>query len=300
MLSIKEIGKNPTFVFYQKLTKESKRVTRIQDMEGLATNKDRVIHLNIGLNQFSKEKTVIPKGYRKKKAPDNEWLKKYFYDPTRTPIKKKIVPELQKKYEWYPILDNGGTPFIVYISPDNKEVSVYTVPKEEYIPEGELVGDFTEDIKFYTKRLLHVKPQKVYIGTSPKNSMTTFSGGYGSKGNTVLLHMKGNEYILISNDIKFFKTKSPIVKYKSPVGNSSVPYPFAVDKNRNYYLLGFGVMLSDVPEKEVMKCSECICTEDCVPETVAQEPNRYFLDSKEGEIKSEKINITKRISSETY
>lgn len=37
------------------------------------------------------------------------------------------------------------------------------------------------------------------------------------------------------------------MKFASPVGNSDVPYPYAVDRNGSYYLLIEGVVLHRVP-----------------------------------------------------
>jgi hypothetical protein len=301
ILTLEEIGKKPVFVWYEKRTPDSNG-TRIETLRGLATDKNRVIHRNVGLNQFLREETTIPKGYNKKrKIPDKAWFKKYFYDPLRKPIVKKTVPELRNKWKNYKIHDNGGRPFVVYVSPNQKEVSVYTVPKEQYVPEDLEDIEFPENLKLYTKRLLHVKPNRVFVGKSPKNSMTLFSGGYGSRfyGNTVLLEMKNNSYIYISRDIEYFQTKSPIVRYVSPVGNNDVPYPFAVTEDRTYYLLGFGVFINNVPERQYLKPSDCSCDKD-MKERVSQEPYGYYHQLPNGSPDVKKIKITKRIKSETY
>ena len=97
--------------------------------------------------------------------------------------------------------------------------------------------------------------------------------------------------------ISFFESLSPIVKFVSPVGNSSVPYPFAVDKNRNYYLLGSTVIMSNVPENLKMECD--VCDSDCSKETVSEEPYRYYYNNKDKE-NTIKIKITKRIPTESY
>ncbi len=95
LLTIKEIGHNPVFVFYLKKTPH-KGYTSLKFLNGIVTNKNRVIHRNIGLNQFLREEIEIPKGfYKKRKIPDKNWLKTNFYDPSRTPIQKKEVPELK-------------------------------------------------------------------------------------------------------------------------------------------------------------------------------------------------------------
>ena len=55
--------------------------------------------------------------------------------------------------------------------------------------------------------------------------------------------MKGKEYIYIGMEIYSFKAKSEIIEYVSPVGNSDVPYPYAVDKDGRIYLMIENVIL---------------------------------------------------------
>src|SRR5207244_13484702 len=60
-------------------------------------------------------------------------------------------------------------------------------------------------------------------------------------GNSILVHHKVNqnifEYIFIGQDVRSFNTKQPILQYKSPVGNSAVPYPFAVGPTYTYCMI---------------------------------------------------------------
>ena len=80
---------------------------------------------------------------------------------------------------------------------------------------------------------------KTFVGKSEVNEMTRFSGGYGSSfdGNSILLHLENNKYIFIGDRFISFQSLSPIVDFKSPVGNNDVPYPYAIDQENNYYLL---------------------------------------------------------------
>jgi hypothetical protein len=59
------------------------------------------------------------------------------------------------------------------------------------------------------------------------------------KGNTILLEVLPNEYVYIGNEIKAFQTKQDdmIIKYISPIGNSDVPYPYAIGKKFTYLIL---------------------------------------------------------------
>jgi hypothetical protein len=59
-------------------------------------------------------------------------------------------------------------------------------------------------------------------------------------GNTLLIEMKKNSYLLISNNVKTFTTLEPIKKYHSVVDNSDVPHPFAISDNYIYILEEYG------------------------------------------------------------
>ena len=125
--------------------------------------------------------------------------------------------------ESYKTLDNGGCPFTVKIK-DNK-VYVY------------------KNIDDYDLEFLHeYNPSHIFIGKSIVCPMTIFSGARDDPefdGNSILLELNPNtlEYIYIGESIYKFKAYSKILSYDSPVGNSSVPYPYAVDENQNHYLM---------------------------------------------------------------
>jgi hypothetical protein len=88
---------------------------------------------------------------------------------------------------------------------------------------------------------------EIFIGKSPLNHMTEFSGGNGPHfdGNTFLLHLGGNEYIYIGDkEIRKFTTKNTIIAYNSPVGNNRVPYPYATDDRGMVYLMIENVIMS--------------------------------------------------------
>lgn len=125
----------------------------------------------------------------------------------------------------YYIHDNYERPYKVDILPD-KIVNIY--------------GKINKIDNIYTiKPILTYRYNKIFIGKSPKCPMTEYSGGYGHSynGNTILLHIKNNEYIWIGDIIIYFESNSKIIEYISPIGNNDTPYPYAIDVNRNYYFL---------------------------------------------------------------
>jgi hypothetical protein len=128
----------------------------------------------------------------------------------------------------YEIHNNGDIPFVVKI--ENNTIYVYKNEEERQL-------------------ILSRKPLHIFIGESPINKMTEFSGGYGKefRGNTILLentqiNNTTYEYTYIGNKIFTFLANK-IEKYVSPVGNNDVPYPYAIDVNNFTYLMIENVIL---------------------------------------------------------
>lgn len=143
----------------------------------------------------------------------------------------------------YFIHDNGDKPFLVTISNDKKNVFIYKRKNDFDRPFEK--SDYVILVKKYT-------PQKVWIGVSVKSEMTKFSKGYGAKynGNTILLQITKKKYIFIGNYIGEFTTNIEIISYYSPIGNNDVPYPYAIDKENKYYLLGENIILQKSPKNK--------------------------------------------------
>lgn len=94
-------------------------------------------------------------------------------------------------------------------------------------------------------------PERIFIGKSPLNGMTKFSGGHGPEfdGNSILVKQSSGLYVYIGENISSFLPMAEIVDYISPVGNNDVPYPFAVDVSGNFYLLLENVVIRNLPDK---------------------------------------------------
>ena len=108
------------------------------------------------------------------------------------------------------------------------------------------IDDTDESILFNNFIKLY-EPISVFIGTSPYNEMTKYSGGHGEKwnGNNILMEIKSTtqdehdykfKYVLVGESITEFYTDEQIIKFVSSVGNNCVPYPYAQSDN-NYYCL---------------------------------------------------------------
>ena len=145
---------------------------------------------------------------------------------------KHKAKHLKSTTKTYFIHDNYARPFKVEIK-------------------GNIVNIFSKVNENDYQLLTSFTPQKIFIGKSPKNPMTLYSGGFGKKfdGNSILLHLDSDIYVYIGENIFSFHSLFPIKYYVSPVGNNDVPYPYAIDSNNNYYLLIEQVILSHLPKK---------------------------------------------------
>lgn len=126
------------------------------------------------------------------------------------------------------------------------------------------VTDNKVDVFFHTGNELYTplfsyNPERIFIGKSPLNSMTSFSGGHGPAfdGNSVLLHIEDDKYVYIGHVIYEFRSQNKIIDYISPVGNNCVPYPYAIDcEGKHFMLLEYSTI-----------------------EKVIDEPNDYYYDA---------------------
>lgn len=66
-----------------------------------------------------------------------------------------------------------------------------------------------------------------------------------SDGNSILLHVANDEYMYIGHDVRRFNHPNRIIQYKSPIGNSNVPYPYAIDEYANHLLMIEHVIIDD-------------------------------------------------------
>ena len=151
------------------------------------------------------------------------------------------------KFRRYYTLDNGGHPFEVVVAPD-RTVTIY--PQK---PEGQ-VDDEKPMHLWYDRRhpVFKQRVAQVFVGHSPLDAMTSFSAGHGPSqdGNSILLRLKADAhtYLYVGERVYTFEAGGEITRYVSPVGNSSVPYPYAVDDRRNrFYLMCERVVCSQLP-----------------------------------------------------
>ena len=216
----------------------SNSIKRIQGLEG----KQRHIYKFIDFNKFEDKETEVPNGYKLVKI-NKDLIKKYMCDSSRKLLQKnnqeyKKIKSNKTGFLKYFTHDNGGRPFLVYVG--KKEVHIYKENRKDFYT---LLSDLKKEDKknmwVYIKLIKKYKPLQVFIGKSPKNEMTKFSGGYGKQfdGNSILLKISKNRYVFIGSEVYEFSTgDDTIIKYYSPVGNSDVPYPFAYGDKNIYFM----------------------------------------------------------------
>lgn len=124
----------------------------------------------------------------------------------------------------YLIHDNGDRSFKVVV--ENRRVKIY---KSQTYRDTEFIYKSTPSYIFDVAG--------VFVGESPLNSMTDFSGGHGPAfSNSLLLQLSELRYVHIGRKIFSFQTCSKIISFVSPIGNNDVPYPYAIDREGNTYL----------------------------------------------------------------
>jgi hypothetical protein len=135
---------------------------------------------------------------------------------------------VNKTYETH---DNGGRPFRVDIQ--GNKVSVWKNMNEYKLVNGTFV-----DIEHPPRHILDFTADKIFVGKKSKK------GGYDglkpkeAEGNSFLLQI-GSKCVFIGHEIfEFTPVKGDTIEaYYSDIGNSDVPYPYAVGKTHMYILL---------------------------------------------------------------
>lgn len=129
----------------------------------------------------------------------------------------------------YLIHDNGGRPFMVDVNTAKKSINVYK-PRELTEVEEDDINKNRYTTAYHTTLVLHIpRYKKVFIGEDPawKEAL----------GNSILVCVRDHEYISIGMSIYSFVTEDEIISYQSHVGNSDVPYPYAIGKKYIYFII---------------------------------------------------------------
>ncbi len=145
--------------------------------------------------------------------------------------------EPRKKAKTYYTHNNGGRPFKVKIHDDT--MSIYRMT--EYDPEWKYEDTPYLSIPLEGKKVFIPKPH-------PKTPSHYQRPTKHFRGNSILLQVDPHTYLYVGGKyVYMFETKDEILRYYSPVGNSDVPYPWAVGTQNVYLMIENGVM----PKNEI-------------------------------------------------
>jgi len=127
-----------------------------------------------------------------------------------------------KTYETH---DNGGRPFFVTV--DKNYVTVY---KNDM--------DYDTGVSSRGPEVYSTEASVVFVGHRSKTGDYDGLSDKDGLGNSLLLKV-GTKYVFIGHEIFEFKTLpgDTIVDFVSNIGNSDVPYPYAVGDQYVYFML---------------------------------------------------------------
>lgn len=201
---------------------------------------------HVDFNLFSTVPRKLTKSFERQQAISRRYIRDRICDPS----KKHAVSRTKKVFgKWYLVHDNGDRPFAVRVYRSSSDsmrntVEVYKHDPSSYIWEHE----HPRDLKWYTYIIQQWNNvEKVFIGKSPLNPSTRFSGGYGKAfdGNSIMVYVgstqgknKKHKYVFIGESIVEFTFPERITSFTSPVGNNDVPYATAY--SRQYVLFFAG------------------------------------------------------------
>jgi hypothetical protein len=129
-------------------------------------------------------------------------------------LKRKQVDDVKKK-DLYMMHDNYNNPFAIQLI--GKQVYIYEVDTKDKKENFFLIG-------------------KVPI-RNKNDVMIGIDNNHKFHGNSVIIKLKNNKYIFIGYAIYEFQTTDNILNFYSPIGNSDVPYPYAVGEKFTYLMI---------------------------------------------------------------
>jgi hypothetical protein len=127
------------------------------------------------------------------------------------------------------ILDNGGYPFKVRYNKSALELF-------RAIEEGVAKSRGSRKMIHVRWELIHTFTiKRAFVGT---DDVAPEKYRAASAGNSMLFLLASGKYLYVGRDVyEFTADGDEIISYHSPIGNSSVPYPYAIGKRRTYLML---------------------------------------------------------------
>ena len=180
-----------------------------------------------GFNRFASVETAVPAGGALVETPSAAWLREYVFDAS----KHRIVADasrLPAAEEAVRIVDNGGMPFVAYLS--TARVAVFRRARDGYVDERDWSNDFERDRLFYGEPVVEIaEPLATFVGRD--------GSAADARGNSLLIRVDESVYVYIGAEIYSFRSHEPVEAYYSRMGNSDVNYPLALTASTVLFLL---------------------------------------------------------------
>lgn len=156
--------------------------------------------------------------------PDKNNTYKWVKQSSAKNSTKKNLEGIKPKHK-YEIVDNGAIPYVV--KDYGKRVEVYSNKYDE-----------TTNNEVIQGKILDVPYKKIFVGDN-ELKLKGYEKRGKRRGNSILLQNTNGKYTYIGDRISEFSTKEGdvIKEYYSPLGNSAVPYPYAVGEKFTYLLV---------------------------------------------------------------
>lgn len=170
---------------------------------------------------------------------------------TRDSKAYKKIREQTTHFRRYFTHDNGGRPFLVYYR--GGHAFIYKRPPfDEKAASDKEYEDWEKGYAkewAYTVLVKEFKYDKVFVGESPLNYMTSQTGSHGRefKGNSIVFSLikhrssdrakVGRKMLFVGDMIYEWRYVGEPISYCSPVGDSDVPYPFMKTRTHVLFML---------------------------------------------------------------
>lgn len=201
-------------------------------MMGLAaekkgSSKRPMIHRWISYNRFETNPVKVPKGWTRKYLPKSVVEDRYYGSKKRPDeIEWPAVPNRGKSCY---TLDNGDLPYLVYLGEADPEEDYLGDPPtaiQVFTRPGDVVfGATVLEKKHYTNLVLNLnKYQKVWTDVPDSSVLVQCSPR--------VCYFIGTEIMRL-----VLQPGDSVEDFRSPVGNSSVPYPVIIGNKNVYFML---------------------------------------------------------------
>lgn len=160
-----------------------------------------------------------------------------------------------EKTETFFSLNNGEHFFKTVLQPKSKTKTHVQIFKQKPFHSISFFDNLFQKNGYEDQPLLSLISSQILIGESLSGrERTQWEGSHGPQynGNSLLIQINNLQYLYIGDIIYTFELKADLVHYESPIGISSITYPWAQDEDKNIYLLAYETMIKLNSENEYL------------------------------------------------